>query len=41
MATKLKSDAASVDTEKFRLRNFVERLAALSELQVIDEPVST
>jgi UbiD family decarboxylase len=40
MATKLKSDAAPVDTEKFRLRNFVERLAALGELQVIDEPVA-
>jgi 2,5-furandicarboxylate decarboxylase 1 len=32
--------AAAFDTEKFRLRRFVERLVAMGEVEIHDEPVA-
>ena len=31
---------AQIDCEKFRLRNFVEKLGSLGEVKTIEEPVS-
>ncbi len=39
MDTKLASVAAETDFEKFRLRNFVDRLIELDEVEIHDEPV--